>query len=209
MIIGNKHSYDSRQYPTWLDPRYEPGKNTPEGQAFGHTLVISKKRIFNVVDPDATANDCERIKEMKQHFSKFWEESQGWNKIIQHAKKVFDDQNKKLMEKAPDKFEKISLELSEYFESSQQDFTKLKAHDFEYAFHPFPENSVGEIHMHVIAKKPSLRLFSAKRHDQKTIPLDVILEAEAEDKEKAKEQSWIWSASAMIWQLSQALRTMF
>ena len=183
-IIGNLHSYDSRQYPEWYDAKNRPGINTPEGQGFGHTLVISRKRIFNVVDPEATENDCERLKEMKRHFISFWDFEHGSPKLIRRTQSAFDDQNKKLKDKALDAYTKLLPALKQDFDSLAEDFSKLRSEDFECAFHAHPDNSVGHLHMHVFPKKEYLRRFSTKSHDWKTIPLEAVLEVEREDKMK-------------------------
>ena len=188
-IIGNLHSYDSRQYPEWYDAKNRPGINTPEGQGFGHTLVISQKRIFNVVDPEATENDCERLKEMKRHFISFWDLEHGSRKLIRRTQSAFDDQNKKLKDKALDAYTKLLPALEQDFESLAEDFSKLRSEDFKYAFHAHPDNSVGHLHMHVFPKKDYLRRFSTKSHDWKTIPLEAVVEVEREDKMKLVAQA--------------------
>ena len=180
-IIGNLHSYDGRQYPQWLNPENQPGINTPEGQGFGHTLVISRKRIFNVVDPEATANDCERLKEMKRHFIEFWEDEQGSPKLLRRTRSAFDDQNEKLEKKESQAFRKLLPTLKKDFDALAEEFERLGSQDFECAFHAHPDNSVGHLHMHVFPKKERLRRFSTKSHDWKTIPLEAILEVERED----------------------------
>ena len=57
----------------------------------------------------------------------------------------------------------------------------LSEADFVFAFHAFPDCSVGHLHMHVFPRGGWLRRFSGKRHDWKTIPLEAILEVERED----------------------------
>ena len=185
-IIGNLHSYDRRQYPQWYDSKNQPGINTPEGQGFGHTLVISRKRIFNVVDPEAIENDCERLKEMKRHFIEFWDFKKGFfrSKLIQRTQSAFDDQNKKLKDKALESYTKLLPALKKDFDSLAEDFLKIGSEDFEFAFHAHPDNSVGHLHMHVFPKKEDLRRFSTKSHDWKTIPLEAVLEVEREDKKQ-------------------------
>lgn len=183
-IIGNLASYDQRQYPPWFNAKFEPGKSTPAGQGFGHTLVISRKRVFNVIDPDATTNDCELLKEMKAHFVSFWETENGIPKLLSGTKSAFDDQNNKLASKEStlDRYRKLLPQWRSDYESLAKCFRKCKPEDFEFAFHAHPDNSVGHLHMHVFPKKMFLREFSSKQHDWKTIPLTAILEVEEEDK---------------------------
>lgn len=188
-IIGNLASYDQRQYPPWFDPKFRPGESTPAGQGFGHTLVISKKRVFNVVDPDATANDCALLKEMKAHFISFWDTENGIPKLLTRTRSAFEEQNKRLATKEStlDKYWKMLPQWRSDYESLAEGFRKCKPTDFEFAFHAHPDNSVGHLHMHVFPKKLSLREFSSKQHDWKTIPLTAILEVEEEDKMKRAE----------------------
>ena len=178
-IIGNRESYDKRQYPQWLNPKFRPG-HTPEGQGFGHCMVIPKKRVFNIVDPDATANDTTLLKEMQAHFIKFWENG-GTAKLLSRIRTAFDDQNKKLTsnDKTDGSRNLISV-LEADFIALSEGFTRLKPRDFEFGFHAFPDNSVGHIHMHCFPNKSFLRKFSARQHDWKTIPVEAILEVEKE-----------------------------
>ena len=188
-IIGNLATYDKRQYPQWYDAKFEPGVNTPEGQGFGHTLVISKTRIFNVVDPVATWDNCRRLKDMKHHFISFWETETGSSKLIRRTQSAFDDQNAKLERKQStlDTFQKLLPTLKKDFDSLAEEFKQLKPKDFQFAFHAWPDNSVGHLHMHVYPKKEDLRKFSAKRHDVKTIPLEAILQVQEEDRRRLAE----------------------
>ncbi|KAL2040773.1 hypothetical protein N7G274_006231 [Stereocaulon virgatum] len=188
-IIGNLATYDKRQYPQWYDAKFEPGVNTPEGQGFGHTLVISKTRIFNVVDPVATWDGCRRLKDMKHHFISFWETENGSSKLIRRTQSAFDDQNAKLERKQSnlDTFQKLLPTLKKDFDSLAEEFKQLKPKDFQFAFHAWPDNSVGHLHMHVYPKKEELRKFSAKRHDVKTIPLEAILQVQEEDRRRLAE----------------------
>ena len=178
-VIGNKESYDRRQYPEWFSAKFKPGSVTPEGQAFGHTLVISRKRVFNVVDPDATAHQAALLKEMKGHFVKFWN-SNGRERLVDRVRRVFDDQNDKLTSKEETKAECRGLlpQLEAGFVKLSKRFQELDAEDFVFAFHAYPDNSVGHLHMHVFPKDLSLREFSSFHHDWKTISLKAILAVE-------------------------------
>ncbi|KAI4210351.1 MAG: hypothetical protein LQ351_006800 [Letrouitia transgressa] len=178
-IIGNRASHDGRQYPPSFNPDWTNGKS-PEGQGFCHTLVIPKRRIFNVVDPEATANDCAVLKEMKDHFIWFWD-SGGKQKILQKAEVLFSEQSEKLLtSNNPDGFPEVKDKVHADFARLKPLFLQLGSNDFVYAFHVYPENSVGHLHMHVFPVDESLREHSAKRHDWKTVPIEAILEAEKE-----------------------------
>lgn len=191
LIIGNLASYDRRQYPEWFDAKYTPDSITPEGQAFGHTLVVSRKRVFNIIDPDATANDCSLLKEMKNHFVRFWENTHdGKERLIDRVRLAFDTQNAKLACKqdAIDNYNILLPQIESDFRRFSGEFRQLKIDEFVFAFHAYPDNSIGHLHMHVFPKLESLREFSSKHHDWKTISLKAVLEAEAEDKDLGLDQ---------------------
>ena len=181
-IISNFQSYDKRQYPEWLDEKYE--KETPEGQGFGHTLVIPRRRIFNIVDPEATAENCALLIEMKEHFTNFWSVYANRIKLLHAIKDNFDTQNHKLEAKDKAEYKATSPPVLEDYQEMAKRFLELEAEDFNYAFHPHPYHSVGHLHMHVFPKDEMLRRRSSKDHEFKTIPLDAILEVEKEDRKK-------------------------
>ena len=181
-VIGNLASYDQRQYPQWFNPNNKPGINTPEGQGFGHCLVIPKRRIYNIVDPEATANDAAVIKELRHHFRAFWRQG-GSRRILQRTRFSFDEQNAKLAAKVSmlESYNKLLPVVEADFRTLSHIFSEIKVDDFEYAFHAFPDASVGHLHMHVFPKKGELRKFSTRQHDWKTIPIEAVLEVEQED----------------------------
>ncbi|KAL8719674.1 MAG: hypothetical protein Q9225_003349 [Loekoesia sp. 1 TL-2023] len=180
-IIGNLASYDGRQYPE------APTGKRPEGQGFCHTLVIPKARVYNVVDPDATANNCFLLKELKTHFTTFWSTG-GQAKILARAKRAMDDQDQKLLDNGSISpvYEEVREDVFDKFEAAKPTFSNLEPDDFLYGFHVFPENSIGHLHMHVFPHRDSLREFSTKEYDYKTVPLQAILEVEEEDRAKDK-----------------------
>jgi hypothetical protein len=181
LVVGNLMSYDSRQYPEWFDPKYRPGINTPEGQAFAHSFVIPRKRIFNVVDPDAVANDAAVLKEMQEHFMKFWN-ADGKDKIISRVRSAVENQNEKLASKEGNSARSLHLRFTVLndFQRLSEEFRTLGTDEFVFGFHAYPDNSIGHLHMHVFPAQKSLREFSTRRHDQKTISLDCVLKVERE-----------------------------
>ena len=172
-IVGNLASYDKRQYP----------ESKHGGQGFGHCFVIPRERIFNIVDPDATANQCHLLNEMKDHFINFWNTAEGPTKLLDRVRSAFDEQNLKLKSSGG-----ITLreDVEVDFEGLSKRFMKCKPDDFEFAFHPYPAISVGHLHMHVFPKNGDLRKFSTKIHDWKTIPIEAVLEVEKEDEKESE-----------------------
>ena len=183
-IIGNLASYDRRQYPEWFDKKYTPNSITPEGQAFGHALIVSKKRVYNVVDPDATAHQSALLKGMKAHFVEFWEKGDsGKKRLLDRTKLAFDSQNNKLASKKgfASQYNALLPQITADFETMSKEFLQLKIEDFVFGVHPHPDISVGHLHMHVFPILESLRKFSSKHHDWKTIAVGAVLKAEAQD----------------------------
>ncbi|KAG8530894.1 uncharacterized protein KY384_004251 [Bacidia gigantensis] len=177
-IVGNLASYDKRQYPAWLDPKYS--KCTPEGQGFGHCLVIPKKRIHNIVDPEAVANKCAIINELRNHFTGFWGTQNGRKKLLDRTFSIFDGQNAILRTKDSLQAKKLVADVISTYNLLAPQFKQLQAEDFMCAFHPAPDISVGHLHLHVFPKAELFREFSAMRHEWKTIPFDAVTQVESE-----------------------------
>ncbi|KAL8683544.1 MAG: hypothetical protein Q9186_000456 [Xanthomendoza sp. 1 TL-2023] len=173
-IIGNMASYDGRQYPL------APTEKRPEGQGFCHTLVIPRERVYNVVDPDATANDCFLLKEMRAHFIRFMSTDGGKAALLARAKKALTDQDRKLtFAKDNDAYtSEIRQAVYADFDVGSRIFMKLKQDDFIFGFHVFPENSIGHLHMHVFPSWEALREWSTRDYDYKTVPFEAIMEVE-------------------------------
>ena len=144
--------------------------------------MIPKKRIFNVVDPEATANGCAVLEEMKAHFIDFWERGDGKRKILNRTEQILAERNEMLLasHSAENDYGTIKSQIYIDFESYKAKFLTLEPKDLIFAFHIYPENSVGHLHMHVFPHNDSLRIHSTKRHDWKTVPIEVVLEAEKE-----------------------------
>ncbi len=138
-----------------MDLKYS--RNSPVGQGFGHTLVFYRKRVFNVVDPDATANNAALLKEMNAQFLKLWNSNR--EKIIRRVRLAFDEQNKAITSK-----KEISDLSHTLLPQVEADYDKLvkkyrapKDDDFAFAFHACPDNSVRHLHMYVFSRDESLR----------------------------------------------------
>ncbi|KAI4169350.1 MAG: hypothetical protein LQ343_005743 [Gyalolechia ehrenbergii] len=182
-IIGNVASYDGRQYPE------SPHGKPPEGQGFAHTLVIPKARVYNVVDPDATANNCALLEEMRAHFIHFWNHEDGPAQILARTKRAMDDQDRKILSNPASPstpvYEQLRADVFDQFEASKPAFENLVPdRDFLFGFHVFPDNSIGHLHMHVFPHGEALREWSTKEYDWKTVPLQAVLEVEREDRER-------------------------
>ncbi|KAI4201522.1 MAG: hypothetical protein LQ346_002158 [Caloplaca aetnensis] len=181
-IIGNLASYDSRQYPS------APPDKRPEGQAFAHTLVIPKARVYNIVDPAATADNCFLVREMRAHFLRFWARPDGKAKILARTKRALDEQDRKLLASSDnnndsngDSYASVRAAVFDHFEAMKPAFERLREDDFLFGFHCFPENSIGHLHMHVFPHGEPFRAVSTKQYDWKTVPLQAVLEVETED----------------------------
>ena len=102
----------------------------------------------------------------------------GPSKILPQVQRVFEEQSRKLANR--EAYKQILPTIKSDLERLSREFVKLNpiAGDFEFGFHAWPDSSVGHLHMHVFPKRASLRQFSTKAHDWKTIPLESVLEAE-------------------------------
>ncbi|KAI4243659.1 MAG: hypothetical protein L6R42_010691, partial [Xanthoria sp. 1 TBL-2021] len=184
-IIGNKASYDGRQYPLALTEK------RPEGQGYCHTLVIPKTRIYNVVDPLATENHCFVLKELRDHFFKFWSNEINRDAVLARARKALEERESALVHKGPrhpQYTQSVSNAVFSDFERMKSVFRLLKAEDFVLGFHVFPENSIGHLHMHVFPHDNYFREHSTKDYDYKTVPLQAILDVEEEDEATSAEE---------------------
>lgn len=185
---------------------HEKHEITPEGQAFGHCLVIPKNRIFNIVDPLAVKDHCAVIHELRHHFIKFWNGKGGPQILLRRTRRGFDEQNDKLRtrlnsipvpsssspsmtrQKTKDfaakreaQLDNLLRDLEAGYKTMEAQFLELRApEDFVFGFHPFPENSVGHLHLHVYPRKRGLREWSSQEHNWKTVEFDMVLEAEGE-----------------------------
>lgn len=117
---------------------------------------------------------------MKAHFVTFWNMN-GSLKLLAQVRSSFDKLNPVIDGIEDSTTATYISKLEDDFDSLAQEFLKLTPEDFEYGFHAYPDISVGHLHMHVFPRKSSLRQFSAKQHDWKTIPLEAVLEVEKED----------------------------
>ncbi|KAL8850413.1 MAG: hypothetical protein Q9221_004645 [Calogaya cf. arnoldii] len=179
-IIGNNASYDARQYPL------PPTDKRPEGQGYCHTLVIPKERVYNAADPKATENDCFVLKELRDHFIKFWSRDSNKHAMLARAEQVLENRHNILtqsdqqrsVEYTPD----VARKVMDDFGFLQHEFLKLDAENFIFGFHVYPENSIGHLHMHVFPIEAMFRWCSTRTYDYKTVPLQAILDVEEEDR---------------------------
>ena len=187
-IIGNRESYDERQYPSWANPNWKSGVSTPAGMVFGHCLVIPKGRLYNIVDPDATGSNLAPIKEMMNHFTAFWNIEGNREKVIARQELAVEQQNSNLATAALKsgrkchllECEKIKREVASTSKALSPKFLNLTQDDFVFVFHPFPNVSVGHLHMHVLATSAELRKVSSTIHDWKSVTTEAIQAVEQE-----------------------------
>lgn len=129
---------------------------------------------------------------MKAHFISFWNTEDGSAKLLERVRSTFHEQNAKLAANNGNAkpLDGLLATLKTDFDALSNSFLRCKPDNFEYAFHAYPANSVGHLHMHVFPKNDDLRKFSTKSHDWKTIPIEAVLEVEEEDERK-------WSSQAV------------
>ena len=127
---------------------------------------------------------------MYRHFIDFWTNNDGREKLLGSAMQSILDQDNKLRESGANLAAVNATEdvISDY-NTLKAEYRKLTPEDFIFGFHPHPNHSVGHLHMHVFPHAEKFRQFSTKKHDFKTIPLQVILEVEKVNR-RSKIRKW-------------------
>ncbi|KAI0163300.1 hypothetical protein BJ166DRAFT_592110 [Pestalotiopsis sp. NC0098] len=176
VILGNRSSFDASQYPG------APGQAS---MSFIHVLGLSKQQIFNGVS--LTQHTCGIIDDIIQLFESQWGYSDHGNefrdKVIGYQQKMFDRQEARVMAQNTQDGDQSSTEYqgpAEYPYELSYKARGLKAEHFNYGLHLWPEQSVGHLHIHIIARPEEMRQYSTYAHDHKTVDArdvrDFILE---------------------------------
>lgn len=182
VILGNRSSFDASQYPG------APGQAS---MSFIHVLGLSKQQIFNGVS--LTQHNCDIIDKIIQLFESQWGCSDRGNefrdKVIGYQMAMFDRQKDRRRAQADhDRAQnpagypvEYPVECpAEYLDQVSKEAYHLKAKDFNYGLHLWPEQSVGHLHIHIVARPMEMRQYSTFAHDHKTVDArdvrDFILE---------------------------------
>ncbi|KAI5919656.1 hypothetical protein F4810DRAFT_686501 [Camillea tinctor] len=165
LLIGNRESFDEEQYPN---------DRKKAGMSMVHLMVIPKERLFNglsLFSAPHGIDDIDIIDSMISMFREAWEDRTVREKVVAHQKKAIDDRHKDrtdLDEVARGKVLLRCEELKQELERLVLKEDALKFEDFAFGLHLWPENSVGHLHMHVIATPTEFRKYSTKLHEAKT-----------------------------------------
>lgn len=145
-IIGNRASFDTAQHL---------GKPERAGMSFIHLLGIAEAGIFNGVS--LNHNSAHIIDEIIDLFIESWQNEEFRRSVINHQLTTVAGNV-------------VGREIAElHFEQLRERALQLKADDFEFGLHLYPEHSVSHLHVHIIAAPTDLRQFSTFAHDDKTV----------------------------------------
>ncbi|KAK7464354.1 hypothetical protein VKT23_006521 [Stygiomarasmius scandens] len=176
-IIGNRASYDTRQYTAEWDPSGED-KARAAGMSYMHLLVISKKQqVWNIVGLE----DTEDIEEMMTHFLQFWQTTGAVDKVNKRIERAVHEREQEVINSL-EKDESKRKGFRDVMESVE-DYRKKCAERLHadkdaivFRFHAWPDASIPHLHMHVLTSPEEFRKYSTPAHDCKAIPADIVLE---------------------------------
>ncbi|KAI0830021.1 hypothetical protein F5Y06DRAFT_301957 [Hypoxylon sp. FL0890] len=151
LLIGNRSSFDVVQYP---------GSPEKAGMSMIHILGIPKPNLFNGVSLDASSVSI--IDEMISLFKTSWQDPKFRNAVLMHQWLAIEDQN----QAQPDP-EAYKLAMAHYREL-EAIIGDLTAEDFTFGLHLWPDNSIGHLHLHILAAPDKCRRYSTFAHDLKT-----------------------------------------
>ncbi|KAI1411036.1 hypothetical protein F5Y13DRAFT_191622 [Hypoxylon sp. FL1857] len=151
LIIGNRSSFDVVQYP-----------DNPEraGMSMIHLLAIPKARLFNGVS--LNADNVSIIDEMISLFKSSWADPIFRRTVLMQQWFTIGQQN----EARPD-MQAYKTAMKHYGELSDK-INQLTVDDFTFGLHLWPDNSVGHLHLHILATPDWCRQYSTFAHDEKT-----------------------------------------
>lgn len=187
LIIANIRGADKRLYPSWRNSRYIPGQ-TPEGQAYGHALVIPRGRVESIHHEASNLGRGFIRKEMRQHWDTQIANPEFRKKLNARTQQVFEEAVTQLTKPMPgEELKDAQLEEfqrrfdTEYRDSGLLDqmraemkvqgevFMNLKSEHFALGTHG-SQYSVAHLHFHGYTWNPDLRTQANVGLDEKTIP---------------------------------------
>lgn len=112
----------------------------------------------------------------------FWSTAVGKRAVLAGGPKSLDDRTAALIkDPRPSGYtEVIRNEVFADFERMADEVLQLREDDFLYGFHVFPDNSTSHLHLHVFPHDNSFRNHSTHDYDVHTVPIQAILDVEAE-----------------------------
>ncbi|KAK6208302.1 hypothetical protein LQW54_006925 [Pestalotiopsis sp. IQ-011] len=148
VILGNRSSFDTSQYPN------EPGR---AGMSFIHVLGLSKQQIFNGVS--LTRDNCGVIDDIISLFESSWGRGDPNNpfrlKVIEHQRGTIQNHE--------------AIAAKGHYAHLHHAARSLEPEHFNYGLHLWPEQSVGHLHIHIVARPWEMRQYSTFAHDAKTV----------------------------------------
>ncbi|THV00888.1 hypothetical protein K435DRAFT_432103 [Dendrothele bispora CBS 962.96] len=160
-IIGNKASYDTRQYTAEWDPC-----------------------VYNVVELE----DTKIIVEMFEHFGNFWKDPTAIGKVNDRIELAIQLRAKEViehLEKDPDTFPErkkawdvVMEDVERYRKGCAEKLRQLTVgkDGIVFRFQAGTDASIPHLHMHVLASPAEFRKYSTPDHDYKAIPTKMVME---------------------------------
>ncbi|KAI8962663.1 hypothetical protein F5Y11DRAFT_365714 [Daldinia sp. FL1419] len=145
VLIGNRNSFATIQY----------GDNPKAaGMSMIHLLAIPKAGLFNGVS--LTRDNVSIIDESIALFKKSWESERFRHRVLIHQLIAIKG--------APEEVEAAQ----DLWKGLEQRANELTFDDFTFGLHLWPDNSIGHLHIHIIATPEWCRAPSTRAHDEKT-----------------------------------------
>ncbi|KAI1387999.1 uncharacterized protein F4822DRAFT_444472 [Hypoxylon trugodes] len=151
LLIGNHSSFDVVQYPE------NPAQ---AGMSMIHILGIPRENLFNGVSLGFD-NVC-IIWRLICLFKVEWRRPQFRQAVLEHQRRAIESRNNA----APDD---ARLEVAaSHWRELQSMINLITEDDFAFGLHLWPDNSIGHLHLHIIATPEIFRRYSTLAHDEKT-----------------------------------------
>lgn len=148
VILGNRSSFDTSQYPN------EPGR---AGMSFIHVLGLSTQQVFNGVS--LTRDNCGVIDDIISLFESSWGRGNPNNpfrlKVIEYQRGTIQNHE--------------AIAAKGHYAHLYHAARSLEPEHFNYGLHLWPEQSVGHLHIHIVARPCEMRQYSTFAHDAKTV----------------------------------------
>lgn len=171
MIIGNSASFSVAQYQ---------GHPERAGMSVMHLLGIPKRAIFNGVS--LNHHNIDIIDDMIALFKASWKTKTFREEAITHQaevirRRVHHQINLLGKEReAHNDSEAMRHEIEEGGKTAEMQLDQLrdcihntKPDDFQFGLHLWSDQSIGHLHLHIIAAPKHLRQFSSTENDDKTV----------------------------------------
>ncbi|KAI1341271.1 hypothetical protein F5Y15DRAFT_414387 [Xylariaceae sp. FL0016] len=154
LLIGNRASFDVAQY------RHHHDGPAGAGMSMVHLLCIPRAGLFNGVALDRASAPI--IDHMVELFRAAWVQPAARRAVLRHQREAIGRRHRA----APDAAAYRAAVA--HWRELEGMIDALSPSDFAFGLHLWPDQSVGHLHLHVIAAPLACRKYSTSRHDEKT-----------------------------------------